>query len=354
MKNYVIIGDGLSVHLLKWVHELVKYYNVSVISSTGLHHDFIKLLPACNLFALGREIKQNGGNAGILQSVFRVRSILQKLNPDFVNAHYITSHGLLSAIVRQMPGKRFILIQSAWGTDILVAPFINKLYNLATRYSLGKAELITSDSAFMTGVIQGLCNVPVLTFTFGLNKLPEYNPAKKESGLYFSNRALSSNYNIDEVLRFFAHIASSDPQARLVVAHDGEDRQPLVELCHQFHIAERVKFVGFLNADEQSGMYKKAEFYISLPTSDSTSVSLLEAMAYGCIPIVSDIPANREWVEDGIGGMIYSPSITSSRLYAMRSRGNEIAVFNRRIISEKAIFPDSMQRFSLYLSEHFG
>ena len=48
----------------------------------------------------------------------------------------------------------------------------------------------------------------------------------------------------------------------------------------------------------------KEELYISIPTSDSTSVTLLEAMAAGSLPIVSDLPANREWIEDGKNGFL--------------------------------------------------
>src|SRR4029079_13645664 len=43
----------------------------------------------------------------------------------------------------------------------------------------------------------------------------------------------------------------------------------------------------------------RAEVYVSASRSDSTSQSLLEAMAAGALPVVSDIPGNREWVTDG-------------------------------------------------------
>lgn len=33
-------------------------------------------------------------------------------------------------------------------------------------------------------------------------------------------------------------------------------------------------------------------------------MSLLEAMACGCIPIVSDLPSLREWVVDGVNGRL--------------------------------------------------
>jgi len=43
----------------------------------------------------------------------------------------------------------------------------------------------------------------------------------------------------------------------------------------------------------------RAEVYVSASHSDSTSQSLLEAMAAGALPVVSDIEGNREWVGYG-------------------------------------------------------
>jgi len=42
--------------------------------------------------------------------------------------------------------------------------------------------------------------------------------------------------------------------------------------------------------------------YLSASRSDSTSQSLLEAMAAGALPVVSDIAGNREWVGEGERG----------------------------------------------------
>jgi glycosyltransferase involved in cell wall biosynthesis len=44
---------------------------------------------------------------------------------------------------------------------------------------------------------------------------------------------------------------------------------------------------------------------VSTSRSDSTSISLLEAMAAGATPVVSDIPGNREWISEGEGGRFF-------------------------------------------------
>ena len=43
--------------------------------------------------------------------------------------------------------------------------------------------------------------------------------------------------------------------------------------------------------------------YVSVPSSEGTSVTLLEAMAAGAYPVVSDLSSNREWVS-GEGGTV--------------------------------------------------
>jgi glycosyltransferase involved in cell wall biosynthesis len=48
-------------------------------------------------------------------------------------------------------------------------------------------------------------------------------------------------------------------------------------------------------------LYREHEVYVSMSRSDSTSQSLLEAMAAGLLPIVSDIPGNRPWIGSDAG-----------------------------------------------------
>ena len=48
-----------------------------------------------------------------------------------------------------------------------------------------------------------------------------------------------------------------------------------------------------------------ADLYISASHVDGSSVSLMEALACGLPCVVSDIPANKEWVTDGVNGWIF-------------------------------------------------
>lgn len=353
-RKYLIIGNAENTHMLKWVKALSGYYDLFLISSKTTHASIHNLLPSDHIYNLDIAITAEGGNYKLLREYGRVRKIINEIKPDIINPHYITSHGFLAALVKKFNRTRFVLVQSAWGSDILVTPFQNKIYRQITRFCLKMADIATSDSMHMTEVLGSIYPVTTLTFSFGLDELPPYHPSEKNNHLYYSNRMLSANYNIDEVIRFFSRIAAHDHEARLIIAHDGTERQSLKSLVQDLRLEDRVTFMGFIDEKEQELNYRKARFYISIPTSDATSVSLLEAMAYGCVPIVSDIPANREWITEGENGIYYKSGKTGFDEISMALVKQELFVGrNREIIKKRAIFPDAIKNYVEQLKNMF-
>ena len=112
-------------------------------------------------------------------------------------------------------------------------------------------------------------------------------------------------------------------------------------LVKQLDLSTRVSFVGYLSDEEQKSYYQKAKYYISIPDSDATSVSLLEAMQYGAIPIVSNIPANREWVLDGVNGVYFDRNKHLDEIKVEE----DFAKINQNILKNKALFPKSIKEF---------
>ncbi|MFN7726887.1 MAG: glycosyltransferase, partial [Rubrivivax sp.] len=100
-------------------------------------------------------------------------------------------------------------------------------------------------------------------------------------------------------------------------------------------------------ATTQATHYAQAQWYISLPHSDSVAVSVLEAMAHGCIPILSDLPANRELVRDGDNGIVLqaAETLNAARLAPLLARAPQIAGANRAWVAEHALFAPCVQRF---------
>lgn len=344
-KKYLIIGDGSSPHLHKWVGELTHLYEVFLISSQAVLPETIALLQPDHSVSLQLSPKPEGGNLNILFKLPTVVSLINKWRPAIVNAHYITSHGFVAAIARLVSSHRFLLIQSAWGTDILVTPKKHIAYRLITQFALNRANLITSDAWSMTREIKKLTNTPTETFVFGIDRLPDVTIHDKTPFLFFSNRALTQNYRIDRIVTLFGIIVAAFPEARLVIANRGTELDNIRELISKLDLTEKITFSGFLDSRQQAEYYRTSQFYFSLPESDSTSVSLLEAMAWGCIPIVSDLEANREWINNGENGLFETDSLRSDIQHLLANR-QTVFTKNRLLIQEKALFPELIKKFN--------
>ena len=344
-QKYLVFGNGESVHLLKWVKELQKYFDVIVVSSLDFIPELDELLAEDRKYAFRIKQNEKGVTTSFLRKLTQLQKIIKHIKPDYVNAHYISSHGLLVALAKVGSQHKFKFIASAWGTDVLVFPWKNKVLFQVMKFILTKADWITSDSEYMSDIIKKITQKDVLTFTFGLNSLPVYDQTNYDENLFFSNRGLSPNYNIDWVLKVFSEIYKKEPKSRLIVSNAGVEKENLVQQCKELEIDKAVEFIGFAKEKEQTDIYTRACGYFSLPSSDSTSVSLLEAMAYGCIPILSDIPANREWISDGINGLLIKEDLPLEKLNLLKERHVQIAEDNRKIIAEKAIFPDLIHEF---------
>ncbi len=346
--RYVLIGDGESPHLLKWARALAAAPGIDLwaASSRSFLPGFDALVPSAQRLALHTRPDAAGGNVALLRHLLRLSRWLHQVDAPWLHAHYLTSHGTLVWLAQTLLGVRGRLIASAWGSDILVTPERSRSMRWVTRKVLRHSALATSDSQVMALRMREFGAGEVMVFPFGLEAMPPLTAAN-DPALFFTNRGLEPVYAPQRVLQVFAALARSRPNARLVVANDGSLHDELQALARQLNITARVQFVGRLDAATQAQHYAQAQWYLSLPLSDSVSVSVLEAMAHGCIPILSDLPANHELVRHGRDGLILKAGqhIDEAELQALAARADDIARSHRRWIEAHALFAPAVQRF---------
>ncbi|OWQ87491.1 glycosyl transferase family 1 [Roseateles aquatilis] len=291
----VLIGDGESPHLLKWARALSEQRGVELwaASTRDFAPEFHFLIPEDRRLAMNTDPAHAGGNIAVLTQLPKLGAWLKKVDADWLHAHYLTSHGTLAWAARRGWKLRARIAGSAWGSDILVAPNQGWAYRWLTTQVLKACAVTTSDSEHMSARMRELGAAEVMTFPFGLEAMPRQN-VRKQPWLFYANRGLEPIYRPHRVIEVFAAVAARQPEARLVVANDGSLRGALQEQVKSLGLAERVEFVGRLDATSQGRRYAPARWFLSLPQSDSVSVSVLEAMAHECLPILSDLPANHE------------------------------------------------------------
>lgn len=355
MKKLVIIGSN-SIHCKRYIAGVLafKRFDVSIITNQAMN-EFVSIQQIVVNFALTN-----------LKTVKQIRRELAIINPDIVHIHQANSYAWhsLRAIAKLKLRPKVIL--TTWGSDVLVLPERSRLMRKMVEYNLCNSDIITADSLFMSAKISHLLDVvsrPIYTLNFGIQHLPaKVDLVQNKQKIILSNRLHKPLYQINKIISAFAYLVNYqliDDDYRLLVAASGEETPHLQELATTLGIASRVEFTGMLAYEQLVEYYRCAQVFVSVPQSDGTASSLLEAMAYGCIPVLSNLPANLEWVLDQINGFI-APNLNqlqqqilaainlSTNIEAYRS----LYDFNYQCIERKASAKVNMARFiELYDSE---
>ena len=347
----VLIGDGQSPHLLKWARALAPEVDLWAASTRGFVPEFDFIMPRRQRLTLDTNPAHGGGNFAVLAQLPKLGRWLAEVKADWLHAHYLTSHGTLAWAAKKGWRLGAQIAGSAWGSDILVTPDQGRAYRWLTSQVLRACAVTTADSQHMAARMRELGASEVMTFPFGLEALPKQG-ARKSPWLFFANRGLEPIYRPERVIEAFAAVAALRPEARLVLANDGSLRSAIEAQVDALGLTAKVEFVGRLHAETQAGHYARARWYLSLPESDSVAVSVLEAMAHQCVPILSDLPANHELIGDagaGQGLILSEPSALPALLDSIDAEAAGKA--NRAWVAEHGLFAPSVRRFLTRLNE---
>jgi L-malate glycosyltransferase len=112
-----------------------------------------------------------------------------------------------------------------------------------------------------------------------------YKERKPLQPIFLSNRNLYPLYNVACILRAFAKIQHTHPNARLIIAGDGSQRPSLEALARDLKL-EHVEFRGRVAPHKMHELYDDAHIFLNSSNIDNMPGSILESFATG-MPVVS-------------------------------------------------------------------
>jgi hypothetical protein len=132
---------------------------------------------------------------------------IDSVEPDVVHAHYVVEHGFYAALTGRRP-----LVVTAWGSDVLLAPRRSPPARAIVRYTVRRADLVTSNNEHMArrlvelGTPAERVALVVLGAESFFLETPEASvnlrPTSETLPTVISLRSLDSRlYNVDVILR---------------------------------------------------------------------------------------------------------------------------------------------------------
>ncbi len=234
-----------------------------------------------------------------LSALGAVRREIRVFQPDVTVAHFLPNYGWLAAIAGARPWAL-----TCWGSDLLINARRSPLHRARARFVLGRADLIHVDAAVLAEAATRLGAPPgrVWTRAWGVEDaaiapaiLPRGSDRAAPVRILWT-RQLEPVYDPDTFIGALVLLKRRGMPFRAMMAGDGTLRARIEARIEREGLSREIALEGFVGCGRLRELMRESDVYVSLSRSDSTSQSLLEAMAAGLFPIVSDIAGNREWV----------------------------------------------------------
>lgn len=275
----------------------------------------------------------------LLDSARSLRRIVARNNADVV----LTLYGGSYAATAFLSGVRPYVVYVV-GSDVLLATGFEKQI---ARMTLNRATRVIANGAFLARKTAELApRASVSPLYLGVD-VEAHRPAATLPSVptFICTRGFLPVYDNDTIVRSLTHLDDELLGITVSFLSTGPLLAAAITTADELftgELRERIIFRGGVSDAEMKPALRSASFYISASLSDGTSSSLLEAMAGGLFPILSDIPANREWITHGENGLLFPPSDSLALAACIRRAiANEpwiapARLHNRRLVEERA------------------
>ncbi len=284
-----MLGDAGSVNTRSWVKGLEDAGAEVVCWSLPRRNQLFKLI-------------------FFLWDLWKLKLWLVKNKPDILIGYRTTSYGFLGALMNYHP---YVIAAQAMDDASSNNHLIRLITRLTARYAISKAQLIHAWTVNMASALEqrGAAKETILIMPRGVdleNFSFKQRSFERRPFRLIVTRSLYPEYHVDTIIHAVAHLVHNKQMSdiMLTIAGSGPLETELRTLCSQKRISDKVIFSGRVPNEEIAELLNENDYYISMPDTEGASASLFEAFASGLFPIVTDLPANRVWVENQQNGLL--------------------------------------------------
>lgn len=210
---------------------------------------------------------------------------------------------------------QYYLHLPAWlekGTFALIA---KKFYN--------KHDAIIAPSEGIKKELEKFVTKPILVIPTGVDNitnqklvnkynkqetLKKYNLQPTDT-IFITASRMGKEKNISFIIDAFAKIKTTLPNAKLLIAGNGPDKESLIDYSEQTYNTKDILFLGFLKHEELFSLYSLAKIFLFSSFTETQGMVVLEAMSAGLPVVALKATGVEDMLSDNIGGFITENNI---------------------------------------------
>lgn len=232
-----------------------------------------------------------------------LRKHLRTHTYDVCHTHFVIPTGPVAKWVRQNYGIPYVL--TAHGSDVeghnqkKYMKVMHRLLRPAWKGIVREAYAAAAPSVYLIGLMNKEMRSGKYLFIPNGVESAKFRTEKqrKEKCILLMGR-MQPGKNFQTVFRALAMLPETVREGwRVEILGDGPLMGELRELCTQLDLDSQVSFRGWVEngSEDQISCLKRAAVYISASRFENCPVAVLEAIAAGCYPLLSDIAGHRQF-----------------------------------------------------------
>lgn len=176
----------------------------------------------------------------------------------------------------------------------------------------------------------------------------EYSDESKAIRIGYAGRIEYVQKRMDLLPELIKRLMNRNVNFTMELAGDGTARNDLEDVVKRSQWDERITFLGRLKRSELSRFWKRQDICINMADFEGRSISILEAMGNGAIPVVTATSGVREDIAEGVNGYIVplgDYEVMAERIEYLSCHRERLSGMGR--LAHDTVFPKSLMETHL-------
>ncbi len=308
MKKLLFLSAASSIHTVKWVNALSKFYEVHLVYCSN-HAPTIHRIDD-NVVLHELKIR---APFGYYMNARELKKLYSMIQPDIINVHYASGYGTLARKAK-LPN----IVLNVWGSDVYDFPNESWIKKSILKKNIFYANKIASTSNVMAKEVyrqfpdlkKEICITP---FGVDINRFKKLKNGNNNDFVIGNIKALSSKYGIkyiilgvDDFIKELKKKKQKTNNIKCYIYGDGDQKEELQNLINTLGLENVIILKGRIpNEGVPKALNEFSVFCAaSIINSESFGVAIVEAMACEIPVIATKIDGFSEVMVDGKTGIM--------------------------------------------------
>lgn len=123
----------------------------------------------------------------------------------------------------------------------------------------------------------------------------------------FVSRLIKEQKRCDLLMEVIKLLSVKTHNYRLYIAGEGEYFSIIEDFIREHNLEDHIILCGFIKHAEIDQFWRDKDIYLNISDYEGTSLSMLEAMSNGVVPVVTRVSGVNRFVQHGYNGYIFEP-----------------------------------------------